>query len=187
MISNPSDWSLLLVTENSRDPEPGVQTQNSFTTKARHGTWTAADRGIPDSLAVLDVLEALVQRKDGGQRWGQMLHVINRLAIWTLVPVRPNYCLFSFCFCPFYWKPGSTQTSSAVLVSTVRILRSHQHDCFSSALKRKSRGATSWFSFWRPQGQTRKGSWPMSQDCTPCSTPEVYTKWQNEEGEKLNV
>lgn len=102
-----------------------LQLRQDMALELQGHTWTEADRGIPDSPAVLDVLEALVQRKDGGQRWGQMLHVINRLVIWTLVPVRPNYCLFSFCFCSFYWKPGSTQTSSAVLVSTIGILRSH--------------------------------------------------------------
>lgn len=59
-----------------------------------------------------------------------MLHVFNRLAVWTLP-------FFFFCFCPFYWKPGSTHTHSAMLVSIVGNLYSHGRDWFSLALKRK--------------------------------------------------
>lgn len=131
-------------------------------------TWTVADRGIPGSPVWCTWgfnaekgwwtemrANASCYQQTGHLDLGSSetkLLPLSAFALSTgsqdlLIPVRP--CFFSI----------------------IGILRSHRHDWFSLALERKSRGGTRWFSFWRPQGQTGKGSWPVSQVCTPCSTP----------------
>lgn len=135
----------------------------------RWHTWTVADRGIPGSPVWCTwgfnaEKEWWTEMRANASSYQQAGHLdrgssetkllpLSAVALSTgsrdlLIPVRPCFLASSEFF--------------AVIDMTG----------FHWLWKGKvCRGGTRWFSFWRPQWQTGKGSWPVSQVCTPCSTP----------------